>query len=166
MTFRRSAERAALRNRPALSVPAKTRTPKRAPLAKDSDIQVTFSWNKLDLNNPPEACGIYAITSVKQKTWYYIGKSQNIAKRITVVNHPAQITKDTALDLRYWYLRVNTKHLNWAERYLIKEHDPEWNGGTSFDASWYTRWPCCNACLPLTDAEIQRQSLSLKGIWD
>jgi hypothetical protein len=162
---RRSADRALLRDRPALAAPAKTRSPKRSPLSKESDVQVTFAWNRLDLSAPPETCGVYAITSIKQKTWYYIGRSQNIAKRIAVANHPVQVTKDTALDLHYWYLRVNPKHVNWAERYLIKEHDPEWNGGTSFDASWYTQWACCNACLPLTDAEAERKYLSLKNIW-
>lgn len=166
MTSCRFADQVPLRDRLAIAVPVKTRSPKRSPLAKESDIQVTFNWNKLDLVAPPDACGVYAITSIKQETWYYIGKSQNIAKRIAAANHPVQVTKNTTLDLRYWYLRVSQKHVNWAERYLIKEHDPEWNGGTSFDASCYTRWACCNACLPLTDAEIARQSLHLKGIWD
>jgi excinuclease UvrABC nuclease subunit len=125
-------------------------------LTKESDIQVIFNWNKLDLRAPPEVCGVYAITNAKQKTWYYIGKSQNIAKRIAVDSHPVQVTKNTTLDLHYWYLRVAQKHVNWAERYLIKEHDPEWNGATSFDASGYTRWACCDVCLPLTNAEIDR----------
>jgi hypothetical protein len=162
---RRSADRALLRDRPALAAPAKTRSPKRSPLNEESDVQVAFNWNKLNLDNPPETCGVYAITSIKQKTWYYIGRSQNIAKRIAVANHPVQVTKDTALNLHYWYLRVNPKHVNWAERYLIKEYDPEWNGHTSFDASWYTKWACCDACLPLTRAEIEGQSLCLKNIW-
>jgi hypothetical protein len=164
-TSRRSADRALLRDRPVLVVPVKTRPPKRSPLNKESDIQITFNWNKFNLDAPPDACGIYAITSIRQKTWYYIGRSQNIAKRIAAANHPVQVTKDTALDLHYWYLRVNQKHVNWAERYLIKEHDPEWNGATSFDASWHTQWVCCDVRLPLTSAEKERQYLWLKDIW-
>lgn len=164
MTLRRSADHALLRDRPALSVPVKTRSPKRSPLIKESDIQIAFNWNKLNLEAAPEVCGVYAITSAGRKTWYYIGKSQNIAKRIVAVNHPVQVTKDTTLDLHYWYLRVNQEHVSWAERYLIKEHNPEWNGATSFGVSWHTRWVCCDVCLPLTDAEIERHSLYPRGI--
>lgn len=165
-TLRRSADHASMRDRSTLAAHTETSLLKRSPLNKESDVHVTFAWNRLDLSAPPETCGVYAITSIKQKTWYYIGKSKNIAKRIAVANHPVQVIKDTALDLHYWYLRVNQKHVNWAERYLIKEYDPEWNGHTSFDASGYTRWACCDVCLPLTDTEIERHALQLRGIWD
>ena len=163
---RRSADRALLRDRPALPLLGKKRQKARPAPAKDSDIQVACNWNELDPENPPAICGVYAITDTKRRNWYYIGKSQNISTRIVSKNHPVQVTKDTALDLRYWYLRVDQKHVNWAEQYLIKEHDPEWNGGTSFDASWRTKWVCCDVRLPLTDAEMERLSLHLKGIWD
>jgi excinuclease UvrABC nuclease subunit len=128
-----------------------------------SDVQVAFRWNKLHPTQKPELCGVYAITSAKRKEWYYIGKSQNIAKRLEVNNHPFQVTKDTELDLYYWYLRVDKKHVNWVERYLIKEHDPEWNGGTSFDGHF--RWLHCEARLPLTEEQILERSAHLRGIW-
>lgn len=158
-TTRRSADRALLRNRPAAAEGVKTaRFRKQRPgLDKDSDAQLIVSWRVLDVNNPPECSGIYALTSAKKKTWYYIGKSQNIAKRVCVKNHPVQVTLDVDVDLHYWYLRVDQRHIGWLERYLIKEHDPEWNGSTSFNASWYTRWMCCD--LPLSNSEYTNRLL-------
>ena len=128
-----------------------------------SDVQVAFHWNKLHPIQKPELCGVYAITSAKRKQWYYIGKSQNIAKRLEDKSHPFQVTKDTELDLHYWYLRVDKKHVNWVERYLIKEHDPEWNGGTSFDG--LSPWFHCQACLPLTEKQLLDDSEHLRNIW-
>lgn len=154
---RRSADRALLRDRPAAPLGSRRRSPARSPLTEASDLKVVRNWNKLDIDNPPETCGVYAVTNARQKIWYYIGKSQNIAKRIIVKNHPIQVTKNTALDLFYWYLRVEQKHVNWAEKYLIKEHGPEWNGHTSFGASWYTQWMCCD--LLLTHDEWTRRAV-------
>lgn len=157
MTSRRSADRALLRNRPSLPMGAKIKSSKRLPPSKKSDIEVVYKWRKLNIDNPPEVCGIYAVTNAKQESWYYIGKSQNIAKRIIVKNHPIQVTKDTKLELHYWYLRVDPKHVNWAERYLIKENDPDWNGHTSHSASWHTPWVCCD--LHLSNDEYTRRAM-------
>lgn len=141
---RRSADRALLRDRPALPLLGKRRQAGRPAPTKKCDIQVACNWNKLDLENPPSICGVYAITNAKRKTWYYIGKSQNISTRIATKNHPVQVTRETTLDLHYWYIRVDQRHLNWAEKYLIREHDPEWNGHTSFSSAIFTPWVCCD----------------------
>lgn len=134
-----------------------TRSCKRQVSDNSSDIQVVCKWHRLDIENPPEACGVYAVTDAKQKIWYYIGRSQNIAKRIVAKNHPIQVTKDVELKLFYWYLRVDSKHINWVEKYLIKEHNPEWNGSTSFSSSCYTPWVCCE--LLLINDEGMRQAV-------
>lgn len=157
-TPRRSADRALLRDRPAFAEGVKKNPPertKRTPAGKCSDIAVVCQWRPLDIQSPPECSGIYAVKDRNQDLWYYIGKSQNIANRIVVKNHPVQVTKDTKLELSYFYLQVDKQHIGWAERYLIKEHDPEWNGSTSFNASWYTQWVCCD--LPLSNDEFSRR---------
>jgi hypothetical protein len=59
MTSCRFADQVPLRDRLAIAVPVKTRSPKRSPLAKESDIQVTFNWNKLDLVAPPEVLAAF-----------------------------------------------------------------------------------------------------------
>jgi hypothetical protein len=164
MTSRRSAERALLRDRPAFVEGVKWNAPKRTkrtPAGKCSDIAVVYKWRLLDIQNPPECSGIYAVKHQSQDLWYYIGKSQNIASRIIAKNHPIQVTKNTKLGLSYLYLQVDKQHIGWAEKYLIKEHDPEWNGATSFNASWYTQWMCCD--LPLSNNEFNRR-LMLEAI--
>jgi hypothetical protein len=163
-TSRRSADRALLRDLPDLAEGVKKNPAKRAkrtPAGKCSDIAVVYKWRSLDIENPPECPGIYAVKDRTQDLWYYIGKSQNIASRIVVKNHPIQVTKNIKLNLSYLYLKVDKQHIGWAERYLIKEHDPEWNGSTSFNASWYTRWMCCD--LPLSNNEFRRR-LMLEAI--
>ena len=120
-------------------------------LDANSDVQVKVSWRDLDILHPPECAGIYAVTSAKKETWYYIGKSQNIAKRIIAKNHPIQVTKDANIDLHYWYLRVKKDHIGWLEKYLIRECNPEWNGSTAFGANSPTPWMCCD--LPLWNTE-------------
>lgn len=130
---------------------------KRQSVGENSDVQVIYKWRPMDIENPPICSGIYAVTNTAQDLWYYIGKSQNVASRIVVKNHPIQITKNIDIDLRYWYLRVDKKHIGWVERYLIKEFDPEWNGSTSFGASAYTQWVCCD--LPLSNQEWTRRAL-------
>lgn len=151
---RRSADLALLRDRPALPLLGKKRQVARPAPTKDCDIQVVCNWNRLSLENPPNVCGVYAITSPKKKTWYYIGKSQNISTRIVAKNHPIQVTQGTILDLCYWYIRVDHRHLGWAERYLMKEHDPEWNGHTSWDSASFTPWVCCDLPWRVSDAML------------
>jgi hypothetical protein len=151
---RRSADRALLRDRPALPLLGKKRQEARPALAKDSDIQVMCNWNKLDIEDPPAVCGVYAVTSARKGRWYYIGKSQNISTRIVVKNHPIQVTQGIKLGLCYWYIRVDHRHLNWAERYLIKEYDPEWNGHTAFSSVTFTPWVCCDLPPCVSDEQL------------
>lgn len=154
---RRSAKRALLRDCPASVESVEWNAPKRTkrtPAGECSDIAVVCKWRLLDIQNPPECSGVYTVKHQSQDLWYYIGKSRNIASRITAKNHPIQVTKNTELDLCYLYLQVDKQHIGWAEKYLIREHNPEWNGATSFE-SWYTPWVCCD--LPLSDNEFNRR---------
>jgi excinuclease UvrABC nuclease subunit len=132
-------------------------TIKKLSRGENSDVQVIFKWRSMDIENPPQCSGIYAVTNTEQSLWYYIGKSQNIARRIVAENHPIQVTKNTSIDLHYLYLRIDKQHISWAENYLIKEHDPEWNGSTSFDKACITLWMCCD--LPLGGSEDMRHLL-------
>jgi len=109
------------------------------------DVQVTFNWRPLDIANPPSCSGVYAIVNKNMKQWYYIGKSANIAKRIIVKNHPVQVTRDIDLQQKYFYVQVPKIDIGWAERYLIKRIEPEWNGCTSFEG--FSPWFHCD--LPL-----------------
>jgi hypothetical protein len=111
------------------------------------DVKVIIDWRPLDIDNPPSVAGVYAIASPNMSNWYYIGRSINIAKRITVKSHPVQVTKDVNLGQKYFYARLPKDDIGWLERYLLKRLEPEWNGGTSFDASWRTPWVCCDVPL-------------------
>ena len=116
------------------------------------DATIAIEWRLLDVERPPSVPGVYAIASPDLAKWYYIGKSVNIAKRITVKQHPVQVTKDVGLEREYFYARLPKDDIGWLERYLLKKLKPEWNGGTSFDASWRTPWACCDIPVRLSDA--------------
>jgi predicted GIY-YIG superfamily endonuclease len=108
------------------------------------DVHVVMHWRQLDILNPPSCAGVYAIADANMNKWLYIGKSQNIAKRIAAKNHPVQVTKDVCIGQSYFYLRVAANDISWFEQYAIKRLDPEWNGGTSFGSASQTPWAYCN----------------------
>lgn len=110
------------------------------------DFTVQVHWNLLDVKKPPTCSGIYAVTNTDKNLWFYIGKANNIAKRITCKNHPIQVTANTNLNLHYLFLRASKEDIGWLERFLIRKYCPEWNGHTSFDPSpmGYTPWVFCN----------------------
>jgi len=102
----------------------------------------------MELDKLPQCCGVYAIRDALSLEWLYIGKSQNIGKRILNKYHPAQITKDAGMDLAYFYTTVELVHINWLEKYLIRHYKPAWNGGTSFNY-WARNGPCCDVHLDI-----------------
>lgn len=117
------------------------------------DFSVKVHWNLMDITKPPMCSGIYAITDPTKKTWFYIGKANNIAKRIACKNHPIQVTKSIKLKLCYLFLRAKKEDIGWLERFLIKEYSSEWNGGTSFEPSpmGHTPWMFCNIYVSCTE---------------
>ena len=116
-------------------------------------MQLLVNWRKLDIENPPSCPGIYAIASETRSKWFYVGKSQNIAKRIVAKNHPVQVTRDIKLSQYYFYVHVEKEYISQLEHYLIKKHDPEWNGSTSFDSN--SPWACCQYhCFGIAEQEM------------
>ncbi len=111
---------------------------------KHQDVCVKMNWRLMDIKNPPSCSGVYAITNSDMTNWLYIGRSQNIAKRITAKNHPVQVTKDINVGQLYLYLCVPVDAIGWFEQYAIKRLNPEWNGGTSFGSSVQTPWTYCD----------------------
>jgi hypothetical protein len=126
-------------------------TPSKTVFTKEhQDVHVVMNWQSLNINNPPSCSGVYAVTNANMTKWFYIGKSQNIAKRIVAKNHPIQVTKDVNIGQSYFYLCIAPDDIGWFERYAIKRLDPEWNGSTSFGTNWYSPWVSCditNYCL-------------------
>jgi len=118
------------------------------------DVQVLVSWQHLDISNPPCCPGIYVITNHDMTKWFYVGKSNNIAKRIAVKNHPVQVTKDIALGQSYFYACTLPEDTGWFERRLIRKFDPEWNGSTSFSSACFTPWMCCDLPPSYSDEEV------------
>lgn len=110
---------------------------------------MTRQWKSFFLANPPAESGIYAIKAGNR--WLYIGRSKNIARRITSKKHPVQITSGLmSLTLSYQWLPIS-KHLASVEYELIDTHQPEWNGGTSFSDGG-GHGPACDIPIPMTNA--------------
>ena len=101
---------------------------------KRQDFTIKLNWRELDINSPPGSSGIYAVVDECGGRWFYIGKADSIARRIANPYHPIQITRGLNLGLRYLFLRVSVNDTGWLERYLIRLHNPEWNGGTNWGA--------------------------------
>lgn len=99
-------------------------------------------WRRIDLNDLPQASGVYAIKS--NGRWLYIGRSQNIANRMKNPWHPARITLGLwSLPMTYHWHPHPHVGLHRLETALIRQHAPEWNGGTSFGVAWDQMGPAC-----------------------
>lgn len=119
---------------------------------------IEVTWRRMTPNKPPKGCGIYAIRHGQR--WLYIGKSQSIRERVLTPRHPMQITKglDT-LKLSYWYCLLPVELIHRAECQQIKQHEPEWNGGTEWSCYHVVHGPTCQWNPPLTSA-------SMAALWD
>lgn len=107
-------------------------------------------WKRFSVDRPPSEPGVYAIRSGRR--WLYIGRAVNIRARVSVKTHPAQITRGLAsLPISYWWLPVEPAEQARAESALIREHEPVWNGGTTWDA--ISSYPQCRALLPAVSKE-------------
>jgi hypothetical protein len=112
----------------------------------------SIRWFRLDILQPPQQPGIYAI---KSKThWLYVGRALNIARRIKNPCHPIQITKDLEnIQLTYlWQPVARNASLAKQENAMIREYNPQWNGGTEFYGP--TKWPSCALLLPVSMEEL------------
>jgi len=105
---------------------------------------LNINWQVLDINKPPTCSGIYAVKDKNTDVFLYIGKAKNICSRIKCKQHPIQVTKDISITFSYLYIYAEEKDISWLERYLIREHQPDWNGGTAFGSSQQTAGVCCN----------------------
>lgn len=114
---------------------------------KTRKFQHSVKWSKMDIQNPPDECGVYAIKN--KKDWMYIGKSICISTRIKSKWHPIQITQNLdSLCLSYFWCPVPKDILGKTENALIRELSPPWNGGTSHDHHGASG-PTCNNLLPI-----------------
>jgi hypothetical protein len=157
---RRSADRARLRDRPAID------PQQRLLRAAEPGTAPAIRWLRLDPNDLPAASGIYAIRSGAR--WLYIGRSQCIAQRLQAPWHPARITFDLAsLAITYLWHPHPPEGLARLERALNRQHAPEWNGGTSFVGGGPEAGPFCSLPHRLTPEEQSSaeaaRSLLLKG---
>jgi hypothetical protein len=99
---------------------------------------LSVQWQEFTLAKPPGKAGIYAIKCGDR--WLYIGKAAEITPRIKKSNHPVRITADLP-GLSYWWISSGADR-DWLEQALIQRHQPEWNGGTSWNG--ISQWPQCN----------------------
>ena len=126
----------------------------------EAGVKIEVGWKRMQLDQLPECCGVYAITDEFLEKWYYIGKSENICKRIAFKNHPAQVTKDINLGQCYYYVPFKAQHISWLERYLIREYQPAWNGGTARIRAFQSQWLRC-------DLKPPTQEIPYHGnVWD
>jgi hypothetical protein len=89
-------------------------------------------WLPLAFDDIPESAGVYGFQC--GETWLYIGKAKNLRTRLNK-RHPAlQVALSLAIDIRYWY-RLSEAH-DRLERHLIRDLQPEWNGGTAQGELW------------------------------
>ena len=116
---------------------------------------IEVAWRRMTPSKPPKGSGVYAIKSGRQ--WLYIGKAQSIWARVLTPRHPMQITSGLdALKLSYWYCLLPAELMHRAECQQIKQHEPEWNGGTEWFAYHTVHGPTCQWSPPLTVADIKR----------
>lgn len=115
---------------------------------------IEVAWRKMTPGKAPKGSGIYAIKSAQQ--CLYIGKAQSIQARVLTPRHPVQITLglDT-LNLSYWYCLLPVDLIHRAECQQIKQHEPEWNGGTEFYPRGPIDGPTCIWNPPLTDSDVK-----------
>ncbi|GAA6621014.1 hypothetical protein [Scytonema sp. NUACC26] len=88
-----------------------------------------INWQRLNLDNIPAVSGIYAFKYSER--WLYIGKANNLLKRLGTQHLPLQFACKHFPDTEFLYC-LSDSPLR-LERQLHKELSPEWNGGTSFE---------------------------------
>lgn len=123
-------------------------------MATTRKFQHSVKWSKMDIQTPPNECGVYAIKNKKE--WMYIGKSICISTRIKSKWHPIQITQNLdSLCLSYFWCPVPKNILARTENALIRELSPPWNGSTSFEHYGNESGPTCYNSLPLTPEQMK-----------
>lgn len=111
-------------------------------------------WRRLDPFDPPSVQGIYCIKS--GNSYLYIGRSVNIKQRFRSRQHPVWV----ALSLDYcpvtffWFpWNKLSPSLAKIESFAIKRHEPQWNGGTSFECRG-TIGAACKWHSPIFTTEV------------
>lgn len=111
------------------------------------------NWKSLDIENPPQRRGVYAVFERNGKC-FYVGRSKNIRARIRNNRHPIQITKDINLKQVYKWLELAEGDDEWIEHALICRLRPEWNGGTSWKGGQPgVSGPVCD-CNPVSTSDL------------
>lgn len=88
-----------------------------------------MDWLPLNLNEIPRCPGVYGFLSGED--WLYIGKAQNLAKRLSQ-RHPAlSVALSLEMAISYWY--IPSESPTRLEQKLIKDLLPAWNGSTSYE---------------------------------
>jgi excinuclease UvrABC nuclease subunit len=99
-----------------------------------------MNWQPLDLDNIPQSPGVYGFQV--DNRWLYIGQAKNLRKRLHSRHIPLTIALRISEVKIFHQLTDSPQKL---ERFLIKELNPEWNGGTSFEI--YGAGPACDIGL-------------------
>jgi integrase/recombinase XerD len=86
-------------------------------------------WAVMDLNDIPAESGVYAFKQGER--WLYVGKANSIQKRLNKWHLPFAIAQASCPGVQFLY-RLSENHHR-LERELLKELNPEWNGGTDYE---------------------------------
>lgn len=113
-----------------------------------------MSWQPLDLNNIPTESGVYGFKMGDR--WLYVGKARNLQQRLNPSRHiPLRIALSLQWDIEFFYqLSPRPGKLEAA---LLKELEPDWNGGNSGGGSY----PCCSWAW----ASLEEQQSALSVLW-
>lgn len=99
---------------------------------------LSHRWVEVDSNAFPEIPGIYGIQFKDSKRWFYIGKAENIAKRLQSSRHPLAIAKSLRAEFRFFYIHCPENRTR-IENSLIRLLKPLGNSGTSFSSLYERR---------------------------
>lgn len=120
-----------------------------------------MNWLSLDLGDIPEESGVYGFKFSDR--WLYIGQSKNLKQRLNKQHIPLQIALEMAM---LFCCEFRNPHLLYCptdsprdlEKRLIRELQPEWNGGTSFEI--FGAGPACKSGVENATFEEMEQALS------
>jgi hypothetical protein len=112
-----------------------------------------MDWQVLDLNDIPPESGVYGFKFGDR--WLYIGQSGNLKQRLNKQHIPLQIALEMGGIALFYCLTDLPRNL---EKRLIRELQPEWNGGTNFEI--FGAGPACKSGVENATFEEMEQALS------
>jgi excinuclease UvrABC nuclease subunit len=114
-------------------------------------------WLSLALNNIPSSSGVYGFKVGKR--WLYIGKADNLKRRLTQRHIPLQIALECFPRANLYYILSETPLR--LEKQLHEQLKPEWNGRTAIRGG---KFPSCEIPYDIKmTPEERHKALSVIG---